>query len=198
VNIHKFAFKTYSPQWIVVLSVVSIVLLLSMPGSALAESPQLKWTTPAADNPGPKWSTSAMACVPNGSTTQNDMVQTSHGNARYTPGKTGDLYLICPFTDGGLLGSTVSTISLTLQSSQNIKASAVLREVSPHSGSIRNIVRVSNDDPCLGTSIDPYFTCTNVSPPQVLNCVTCFYYVQISLHRDSAADEVRVLGVAID
>jgi len=144
-----------------------------------------------------KWSINAMSCVPNGTTTQNNMVQTSNGNARFTAGKTGDIYLICPFSDGSLNGSTVTTIEMTLQSSGNIKASAVLRKVLKLSGNVSNLLGVSRGPSCLGSSIYPYYTCTKISSLSTLDFDNYYYYVQVSLHRDSSGDDVRILGVTI-
>jgi len=149
----------------------------------------------------PKWSISAMACVPNGATTQNNMVQTSHGNARYTSGKTGDIYLICPFTDTSLHGLKVTTIEMTYQSSRNIQVSAVLRKVDKRSGDITNPLGVTSGNPCLINSTqlgDKYLTCGQTSSPHTLDFNKYYYYVQISLHRDNSAEEVRIVGVTIN
>jgi hypothetical protein len=151
----------------------------------------------AQSSQGPIWSTDAMACVPNGSTIQNDMVQTSHGHARYTTGKTGALYLICPFTDAARHGTVVSRIAMTFRNGPNGRVSASLRMMDKRSGDVTNALTVSS--PCLIDSTqlgNPYNTCQGGGTHR-LDFDRFYYYVQLSLNRDSPADDVRVVGVSI-
>jgi hypothetical protein len=153
-----------------------------------------------AQNGGPKWSTNAMACVPNGSTTNANMVQTSHAHARYTDGKTGDLYLICPFSDASLHGAAVSTIEMTYISTGSGKVSAVLRQVKKGSGDVTNILEVRTEPRCLTDSShlgDRFAHCRDFSSGHVLDFNNNYYYVQISLNRQNSSDDVRIEGVSL-
>jgi hypothetical protein len=171
----------------VAVMVLALVVSLSM-GTNLAT---------AQSSQGPIWSTDAMACVPNGSTIQYNMVQTSHGHARYTEGKTGALYLICPFTDATRHGTAVSRIAMTFRNGGNGRVSAGLRMMDKRSGNVSDALTVRS--PCLIDSTqlgNPYNTCQG-SGTHRLDFNRYYYYVQLSLVRDRAADDVRVVGVSI-
>lgn len=146
------------------------------------------------------WSIDAMACVPNGATTRNNLVQTSHGHARYTDGKTGDLYLICPFTNAQLHGTTVRSIELTYRNNSNrSKVSATLRMMDKRTGDVSDALSVSTGA-CLLDSLqlgNPYVTCQGGSGGHVLDFNRFYYYVQLSLQRPQASDDIRVVGASI-
>lgn len=154
-------------------------------------------TATAQDAPKPIWSMDAMACVPNGSTTENNLVQTSHGHARYTEGKTGDLYLICPFTDASLHGTVVQRIDLTFRGE---KVSAGLRMIDKQTGDVYDALQVSDRNCLTDTSQfgNPYLTCIGANnSAHVLDFQRYYYYVQLSLNRTNPATDVRVVGVSI-
>ena len=146
------------------------------------------------------WSIDAMACVPNGATTRNNMVQTSHGHARYTDGKTGDLYLICPFTNAQLHGTMVRGIELTYRDNSNRgKVSATLRMMDKRSGNVSDVLSISTSA-CLLDSLqlgNPYFTCQGGSGGHALDFDRFYYYVQFSLQRAQASEDIRVVGASI-
>jgi hypothetical protein len=118
------------------------------------------------------------------------MIDTSHGHARLPKGAE---YLICPFTNGLLQGQYISTSSRHHRGS----ISAGLRKVPIGSSDVTDVFGVNSDQPCLGTSVSDYFNCTAVGSHQ-LDFSRYYYYVQISMTRDTTNEDVRISGVYIN
>lgn len=154
-----------------------------------------------ATNGGPQWSTNAMACTPNGSTIANSLVQTSHGHARFSDGKTGDLYLICPFSDATLHGTGVKTIAMQYVSNGSGKVSVALRRMDRQSGDISNLLEIGTATGCPANATpagSKWSVCQGgATALQSLDFNRYYYYVQLSLNRANAADVVQIAGVTI-
>jgi hypothetical protein len=146
-----------------------------------------------------KWSVDAMACVPNGSTSRNELMDTSHGHARYAEGKTGDAYLICPFTATALQGMVVRGIAMTFRdNTPNGSITASLRMMDKRSGAVLDALRITSD--CLIDSTqlgNPYWTCSNIGTGHQLDFNRYYYYVQFSLRRSTTTADVRMVGAGI-
>jgi hypothetical protein len=143
-----------------------------------------------------KWSVAAIACTPNGDTARGGMIDSTHGNVRFAEGRTGTAYLMCPFTDGSLDGQSVSVIGMSITGLGGARAAASLRMVDLANGDVTDAFVTSTDQACLGTSVTRYFECTGGGSHQI-DFSRYYYYVQISITRSSANDNVRVTGVSI-
>jgi hypothetical protein len=170
-------------------------LILTLVLALLLQPPRVT----AQNDSGLKWSVDAMACVPNGSTSRNELVDTSHGHARYAEGKMGDGYLICPFTDAALHGTVVRGIAMTFRDNTlNGSITTSLRMMDKRSGAVLDALRITSD--CLIDSTqlgNPYFNCSNTGTGHQLDFNRYYYYVQFSLHRSTTTADVRMVGASI-
>ncbi|CAG0950500.1 hypothetical protein ARNL5_00066 [Anaerolineae bacterium] len=141
----------------------------------------------------PIYSISAMACTPNGETARLGLVDSSHGNARFAGGRSGTIYLICPFTDASLHGRVVNTITVTISGGANGTLTAALRASDQRNDNVRDVLVYRNTQACLGTSATRFFNCSDSSQSHSLDFNANYYYVQISMSTGAP----RVYGVTI-
>lgn len=142
------------------------------------------------------WTTDVMTCVPNGPTTQNDLVWTSFGMAEFQVGKTGNIDLACAFSDASLQGITVREIEMTYVVARGPGAAqARLRAIGKVQGDYQDVLDVTSNVGCA--NVTTVHKCSSKSLSHVLDFNKFYYYVLLSMSRSTDTTQVRLVGASI-
>jgi len=147
------------------------------------------------------WSINAMACIPNGSTIENNQYSSSAGHVRFNETKKGNIYLICPITDGALHGRDADQIILTYKDTSGRnndggKVRANLRKVDINSGHVSDAGLSVNGEGCEAADFTACIDGLD-QPGHTFDFNKYYYYVQITMFRNSTQFDVQAAGVKL-
>jgi len=152
------------------------------------------------------WSFNAMAATPAGESISENLYDALAGKVIFREGKTGNIALICPISDGDLSGAHLRSLRITYRDGDGkvglSVVSASMRRVRKSDGHVETLPNSevsSNDSNAFSSGPDGWITHTSGSPGHVinhtLNLTNFYYYVQINLKRTDPAVPIGVMGV---
>ena len=145
------------------------------------------------------WSASAAGATPYFDAIQRDLYSNANGRVRFKDDKTGTIHLVCNVTT--VVGDP-DHLRLTYRNAfanSSARVAATLKRVNKNTGNIVNIVSIGSES-FPSTEEDEIVNAVSVAIPpdeEPFDFHNNFYYVVITLRRDTTEHNPTVLGVAL-